>query len=295
MPDDNIKTEDDFCPRGGKRYINPYRLFIGAFIPNWLLRRQEITSDAKLVYARMCQYSNKQGVCFPSQKEIASEIGIENERRVRRYLKELKKWNLIESVRIGKKCTNRYVFPIHEWMEFKEGDRPKLSGVIGQNCPITPESDRSKLTGVIGQNCPVHSKRIIEENHNTNTSQVLKTCDDAYKLSNLLFEEIIKNNPYTRLKSANKEQTTARWAKDIDLLIRKDKQEPSTVEEVIRWSQQDGFWGANILSGNKLREKWDTLTAQKKRRHGNTPPAYAAAGRESKPLDSAGRELKTIT
>lgn len=94
---------------------------------------------------------------------------------------------------------------------------------------------------------------------------------NADRLSNLLFEETIKNNPQSRLQGLTQKEREIkclRWAKDIDLLIRKDGKEPSVVEEVIRWCQQDGFWRSNILSGQKLREKWDTLTAQMERRKG---------------------------
>lgn len=89
--------------------------------------------------------------------------------------------------------------------------------------------------------------------------------DSPYKLSLLLLQEIIKENPLSRLDSLStteKERTVQSWAKDIALLTGKDNQKPSTVEEVIKWATHDNFWRANILSAKKLREKWDTLTAQ---------------------------------
>ena len=107
-----------------------------------------------------------------------------------------------------------------------------------------------------------------------------KTCrssfssnSEAYKLSEILFNEILKNNSHSRLhacQNGDKEKTIQRWAQDIDKLIRIDHQKPSTVEEAIRFATRDNFWGANILSGSKLREKWDTLVAQMNRpRAGN--------------------------
>lgn len=50
------------------------------------------------------------------------------------------------------------------------------------------------------------------------------------------------------------------WAKDIDLMIRLDKREPSEIQKVIEWCQQDIFWQGNVLSTAKLREKYDQLT-----------------------------------
>ncbi len=51
--------------------------------------------------------------------------------------------------------------------------------------------------------------------------------------------------------NVKKQKTIAGWAKDIEKLIRLDKQEPSTVEEVYLFATHDNFWGANILSGKK--------------------------------------------
>lgn len=99
------------------------------------------------------------------------------------------------------------------------------------------------------------------------------TNTEAYKLSECLFNLILKNNSHSRLhacQNGDKEKTILRWAQDIEKLIRIDQQKPSTVEEAIRWCTSDSFWGANILSGSKLREKWDTLVAQMNRpRAGN--------------------------
>jgi phage replication O-like protein O len=111
-----------------------------------------------------------------------------------------------------------------------------------------------------------------KDNKDTLTKDTIKTHvvnADALRLGDLLFSEIIKQNSKSRLANQNiaaKEKTVTGWARDIEKLILKDKQEPSTVEEVIFFATHDDFWGANILSGKKLREKWDTLT---RRMNGN--------------------------
>ncbi len=53
------------------------------------------------------------------------------------------------------------------------------------------------------------------------------------------------------------------WARDMDLLICIDQRSPDEIRRVIEWCQlPGGFWGPNILSGRKLREKFDTLSGQ---------------------------------
>lgn len=97
--------------------FNPYKLFHGSFIPEWLECRpvKECSVGAKLIYARLSRYAGKNGHCYPKIDEIALSTGFE-ERQVRRYLSELKELKLIESVRVGKKCTNRYFFLWHKWI-----------------------------------------------------------------------------------------------------------------------------------------------------------------------------------
>lgn len=97
--------------------FNPYQLFNGAFIPNWLLRREEVSPDAKLVYARLCQYAGKDGEAFPSMRGLATELGFKNRYQARRAIRELLAVKLIK-VSSGKDTgeRNRYRFITHEWM-----------------------------------------------------------------------------------------------------------------------------------------------------------------------------------
>ena len=57
----------------------------------------------------------------------------------------------------------------------------------------------------------------------------------------------------------SKEAQRQRWAKDIDLMLRIDKLDPDDIAQTIQWCQQDSFWKSNILSGKKLREKYQQL------------------------------------
>ena len=51
-------------------------------------------------------------------------------------------------------------------------------------------------------------------------------------------------------------KASSKWAKDFDLMIRRDKIDADDIAEVIDWSQNDNFWRSNILSGKKVREKY---------------------------------------
>lgn len=100
--------------------INPYRLFVGAFIPNWLMRCQDITHGAKMAYARLCQYADKEtGEAWPSQDVWADEIGV-SVRQLRRYVEELEGYKLIQTVRRGLSESNVYRFLEHPLMSGQE-------------------------------------------------------------------------------------------------------------------------------------------------------------------------------
>jgi hypothetical protein len=111
-----------------QQYINPYRLWVGAFIPNWLCCRYEISQGAKLCYARLAQYAGKDGSCYPSQESLSAELGV-SERTVRDYIGELKQEKLIDVKQRGLQHANEYFFLVHPWMELA-APMPKQQEVV---------------------------------------------------------------------------------------------------------------------------------------------------------------------
>lgn len=93
-----------------------------------------------------------------------------------------------------------------------------------------------------------------------------KTLDPAAtRLAERLADLIIANNPQHRIalgtETCRKDAVSA-WAVDVEKLHRLDDVPHEQIEAVIEWSQSDEFWRANILSGKKLREKYDQLAAK---------------------------------
>lgn len=95
--------------------FNPYGLFVGSFIPQWLEVRPEISPGAKLAYARMCRHAGEKGECRPNQNLLAAEIGLKK-RQTQTYIQELVENRLIRPQRRGQGRSNIYDFLIHEWM-----------------------------------------------------------------------------------------------------------------------------------------------------------------------------------
>ena len=83
----------------------------------------------------------------------------------------------------------------------------------------------------------------------------------ARNLTELLVELICANDPKARIP-----RDLEHWVGHIERLHRLDGRDDQEIEAVIRWSQADEFWRANILSTRSLREKFPQLLLQMKRK-----------------------------
>lgn len=97
------------------RRINPYKLFYGIWIPNWLLERKEVSSGAKLCYGALCRFAGRNGRCWPGQEAVADVLGV-SIRQVQRHLQDLLGLGLIEQVQRGHMKSNVYYFLDHPWI-----------------------------------------------------------------------------------------------------------------------------------------------------------------------------------
>lgn len=103
----------------------------------------------------------------------------------------------------------------------------------------------------------------------------------AKGLATLLADKVLINDSGNRmLNNGKREATILRWAKDIDMIMRLDKRPESEVELVINWCQQDSFWKGNILSGKKLREKFDMLRGKALQPSKGSDNKYSAGAEE---------------
>jgi len=88
-----------------------------------------------------------------------------------------------------------------------------------------------------------------------NAKKKTQPSHEAERLSALLQREIQRNKPDYRITPAQ----LRKWAVTADRMIRLDGRTEERIASNIRWAQQDEFWMANILSMDKLREKFDQL------------------------------------
>jgi hypothetical protein len=172
--------------------INPFGVFLGFMVPNWLARRSDVSSGAKLCYGRLMQFNGRTGRCNPREQILARELGV-SERTCRRFLAQLAQHRLIKIHRHGLNRANSYQFLKHEWMtDFRADklDRPERSE---SSSPV-----RTKLSVPLGKDS---NERDSEEN----TPYGPPSGDDACSLNAVLLhqaEEVYAHYP----KPAAREQ-----------------------------------------------------------------------------------------
>lgn len=74
--------------------INPFKMFVGCFVPNWLMQSDKYTQGAKLTYGKLCQYSGSDGRCFPKKVTLAKDLCV-SKSSAWKYVQELKDGGLI--------------------------------------------------------------------------------------------------------------------------------------------------------------------------------------------------------
>lgn len=67
------------------------------------------------------------------------------------------------------------------------------------------------------------------------------------------------------------------WAGEVRLMREQDNRTHEAIEALFNWARHDAFWGPNIQSPGKLREKWDMLTERRR-----TPDRRGFGGAPSK-------------
>ena len=176
-----------------KQFINPYKLFSGSFIPNWLLKRPELSHGAKLCYARLCQFAGSKGMCYPKQNTLATEIGV-SERQVRTYISELMKHALLEKKKSGKKNLNQYVFPLHDWMDVNRQDSSALP-LNRQDSSCLNRKDSSSF---------IRRESVEVKKHIRDISKKPSSKKEADALKEEVFEEFWKLYPRRKGKKLKK-------------------------------------------------------------------------------------------
>lgn len=241
------------------RRFNPYKMFVGSFIPNWLKCRTELNGTTKLIYAQLCQFAGENGECYPSTDKIAKEVGL-HPKKVFPHLKKLRDLKLIETTRRGLGMTNLYHFLEHEWMNTYRSNQTVTTG------------DNQTVTCVGNQTVTQREsvKRIIEDSTNTpltprgeptgkevsskftklkNESHFLKVCERQ-------FSQLGRSAMFHKLKDnlvefyQYRKQVTKKHPLKTEVAVVK------MVNKLVEESFQDARTAAKMIDATIVSEKW---------------------------------------
>ena len=183
----------------GMKRINPYKQFIGSFIPEWLEERSEISPGAKICYARLARFAGKDGSCYPKRDTIAKSIGI-SERQVDRYIKELKNQGLIDVRQLGLGRNNEYIFYWHEWMDGYYKDKTDVADQDVTDMAGQESTDMSSL-----RSTDVASPYIRESYKENHLRDTIHRFEEFWDLYDKKLERRKCENKWKKLSSDDKE------------------------------------------------------------------------------------------
>ncbi len=239
-------------------------------MPNTLLVDKDISDGAKVFWVYI---SSKPPTWKYYDKNIAKELGASNE-TLRRRRKELAEagYMLTKEVYSENGAKNGM-----DYFMFKERANRKSYSDKLKNITMSDDGELKSMDYPTPQKCgerdPTNLGGLSKTNTKTNfnvadksddvipeafTETMLEAIEVATHLSTKLSESIenYKQPSVAGLHS---------WAKDIDLAIRKDNRTKQQLIDAISWIHDGAghWWIGNIQSGKKLREQFDTLTAQR--------------------------------
>jgi hypothetical protein len=223
------------------------RDFKGIWIPKEIWLVPGLSKMAIILWAEIHSlYSPRHGGCYASNDYLCEFLGVK-ERQLQKYLRELKDAGLLKQKAFnGRSRMLLAQVPAYEQTKFEDeyiesecGADPHYSA--GQGC--------TKVRGRPVESCAPTLYKKKEDNKGIES----QLANASRRRATFLFEKVKSINPKARKPNLDN------WAKDIEKIMRIDGRSEEEVTHVIEWVFNDDFWCKNILSGRKLREKFDQL------------------------------------
>ena len=210
-------------------------------IPKKVMKDEDLSIDAKAIYAFIASYAGAGNTSFPSVNLITDMLGISRQRfNKHRRLLEDKGYITIKKNRTPEGSWGNNVYTLETL--------PRLQNLTSDNLT----SDNPTLGNVTTNNNTINNNTINNNTKSTSRSK-LKFETHHMELSKLLLREIQQHIPSYEVKNME------RWANDFRLMMEVDKREGKEIQDLIIFAQRDKFWYKNILSPGKLREKYHRL------------------------------------
>jgi len=281
----------------GQRY-NPFRIFAGIYIPNFVWQDRNLTNLSKLLFGRLISYAGKNGNCFPKQETLAEEFNVStntiltsiNQLVAQKYLE---KENPTGADRLMHKCI-RYHFIWHEGCDESIKPEPDTKPVSVPNENIRSVNNENIRCKVI-DSCLIDSSlktkticsgknpELLDHSENDSVGVVPRKRKPPTKTITMEVPDLEEKNepylPYVQrlaqivcsapgvMRSKQKVQLNAartkQWVNEIRLLCDKDGVTTNKLNRVLDWYADHigGEFIPEVQSAGALRKKWPKLLA----------------------------------
>lgn len=165
-------------------------------------------------------------------------------KKVRNTLKKLEKLGFLAI-----ETTNSYtILTVCKYNDYQMSDdeKGKRDGNQGAN-----EGQAEGEPGATNKNVKNVKKK--------KTPPKMKFSEEHLQLAYYFFDRILENQPERRPPNFDK------WANTIRLMMEVDKRNVQQIQWLMTWVQQHHFWMTNVLSPEKLRDKFDDLAIKAKK------------------------------
>lgn len=142
---------------------------------------------ASMVYLSLCRHADKEQSCFPPQKLIAKELGI-NERTAMEKINLLEKWGLIEK-RKKRDSKGRWVHNVYYLLDKSLWKTPPTEN-------LHMDTTRRKDTGGLGTRPPT-SKQHIKDTHIIEGNTTAVVGENVDKFVSRVLRWAYEQNPHT--------------------------------------------------------------------------------------------------
>lgn len=257
---------------------------------NWAFE-QPVKNTPKLVLVALADFSDEKYQCWPSIENLAKKCSLTKRATIINIqilenagcLKKGKRWR-----QEGGQTSNLYILKVSKTKTTRK-EVVNMTTITGEY----NDSGVVNMTTIMGEynSTPSKEEPSLKSNHQITHQE--NSADCAFAPSPLS-GGAVSNNQKTKqdgffistpngkkwgdeidLKiskeifqgvqvvcSCAKEPNWPHWANDVRLMRQQDNRTPADILKMFKWSNKHPFWGSNILSPRKLREKWDILSAQ---------------------------------
>lgn len=225
-----------------------------AVIPATVRYDNNVVPSAKLLYGEITALCNEKGYCWATN-DYFSKLYSVSKRTISTWIKSLRNAGYISAELVLDNSSQKVKMRCLKVEANFDAHLMKTSIPSRKKVP-DPHEENFAENNTINN---ISSSQIFEQpkinDNGIKNKKIFEADSDPYLLAKFLENNITENNP----KFPQSESQRQRWAKDFDLMIRRDKIDADDIAEVIEWCQRDNFWRSNILSGKKLREKYQQL------------------------------------